>query len=310
MTCKELAERARKASILLGALKTDQKNEALKVLSSKLWENRKEIVDANQKDLIQAEKEQIPSPLLKRLKFDESKLKEVCLGVSSLISLEDPIGKVLSARELDTGLNLFQVSCPIGVIGVIFESRPDALVQISSLCLKSGNAVLLKGGKEAAETNRILYALIEQATLSAGLPSGWINLLETREEVKELLSLDNLVDLIIPRGSNEFVRYIMQNSSIPVLGHADGVCHLYLDEGAELDMALQLTVDAKTQYPAVCNAIETLLVHHSLAEGFLPRLARVFSGSLDAASSSSKVPAVELRGCEATRKIIPCKKAT
>ena len=334
MSCKESALKARTASIPLGALKDDQKNRALQAIRSSLRSNRQAIFEANRKDLERSEKEKLSTPLLKRLKFDEIKLNEVCAGIESLIQLPDPIGRVLSARELDTKLELYQVSCPIGVIGVIFESRPDALVQISSLCLKSGNAVLLKGGREALETNRALFRIIEKASTQEGIPRGWISLLETREDVKELLQLDSLVDLIIPRGSNEFVRYIMRHSSIPVLGHADGVCHLYVDEGADLEMALTLTIDAKTQYPSVCNAIETLLIHRSMASQFLPRLVQVFGANpperaSEAAvagvetrvqgarnQSSSKlspeapVPWVELRGCPETRKIIPCKTAT
>ncbi|HOV37582.1 MAG TPA: glutamate-5-semialdehyde dehydrogenase [Spirochaetales bacterium] len=297
MVCRTAAEQAKKASIPLGALKREEKDRALSMIRDVLWENREKIFSANQLDLDRSEKEHLASPLLKRLKFDEPKLKEVCSGLESLIRLPDPIGRVLSARELDIGLELYQVTCPIGVIGIIFESRPDALVQISSLCLKSGNAALLKGGREARETNRMLYTLITEASRSAGIPEGWITLLETREDVSELLKLDTLVDLIIPRGSNEFVRHILNNSSIPVLGHAEGICHLYIDSGADLDMAVRITVDAKTQYPSVCNAIETLLVHREQAPSFLPRLVAALQN-------------VELRGCSETQAIIPCKAAT
>ncbi|MCX7787006.1 MAG: glutamate-5-semialdehyde dehydrogenase [Spirochaetes bacterium] len=300
MKCKDAAIQARNASISFSALKREQKDVALEAIRTILWENRSSIFEANQKDIERSEKERISGPLLKRLKFDEVKLREVCSGIESLVKLPDPIGRVLSARELDSGLNLYQVTCPIGVIGVIFESRPDALVQISTLCLKSGNTVLLKGGKEALETNRVLYTCIVDASRKMGIPEGWIHLLETREEVNELLQLDTYIDLIIPRGSNEFVRYIMQHSSIPVLGHADGICHLYVDEEAEIEKALRLTIDAKTQYPAVCNAIETLLVHRSVANKFLPQLAQVFSEGLHP---------VELRGCPKTQRIIPCKPA-
>ena len=347
MNCQESAFVARKASIPMGGLKEEEKNAALQAIRKNLWERRSLIFEANQKDLMRAEQEKLNSPLRKRLTFDEGKLKEVCAGIDTLIRLPDPVGRVLSARELDTGLELYQVTCPIGVIGVIFESRPDALVQISALCLKSGNAVLLKGGREALETNRVLFNLIVQATQAAGIPQGWITLLETRDDVKELLQLDSLVDLIIPRGSNEFVRYIMQHSSIPVLGHADGVCHLYVDEEADLEMALRLTVDAKTQYPAVCNAIETLLVHRSVAHSFLPLLADVFGSGASPSAPSNKptvynpadenpstpgnnlispsppkeilsrhtkiepgIHPVELRGCPQTQRIIPCKAAT
>ena len=189
-------------------------------------------------------------------------------GIHSLSKLDDPVGKTLLATELDNGLELYKVTCPIGVIGVIFESRPDALVQIATLCLKSGNAVLLKGGSEAKVTNRILADLIIAAAVKAGLPQDWAALLETRAEVNDLLKLDQYVDLIIPRGSNEFVRYIMENSRIPVLGHADGICHCYVDDEADLEMAARIVVDAKVQYVAVCNALETILVHEKVAPAF------------------------------------------
>jgi glutamate-5-semialdehyde dehydrogenase len=182
---------------------------------------------------------------------------------------------------------------------VVFESRPDALVQISTLCLKSGNAVLLKGGSEAAKTNRILARTIADASEKAGLPKGWIQLLETRQDVAQMLALDESIDLVIPRGSNEFVRYIMDNTNIPVLGHADGICHVYVDAGADLDMAVNITVDSKCQYVAVCNAAETLLVDGAIAEEFLPK-----------AKAALEQKGVELRGCERTASIIDVKPAT
>ncbi|MBN2271199.1 MAG: glutamate-5-semialdehyde dehydrogenase, partial [Sedimentisphaerales bacterium] len=239
------------------------------------------------------------APLLKRLKFDEAKLSDVCEGIESLIRLPDPVGQVISATELDTGLDLYKVSCPIGVIGVVFESRPDALVQISTLCLKSGNAVLLKGGSEAVNTNRILSRIIAEASEKAGMPEGWTQLLETRQDVAEMLSQDEHIDLIIPRGSNEFVRYIMDNTNIPVLGHAEGICHVYVDGDADLDMAVDIVVDSKCQYVAVCNAAETLLIDSKIAQEFLPEV----KAALDQRN-------VELRGCEKTAEIIDVKPAT
>ncbi|MEJ2431430.1 MAG: glutamate-5-semialdehyde dehydrogenase, partial [Deltaproteobacteria bacterium] len=203
------------------------------------------------------------------------------------------------ARELDEGLELYQVTCPIGVIGVIFESRPDALVQISTLCLKSGNGVLLKGGSEAAHTNRALADVIVSASESAGIPMGWLQLLETREHVEEMLKMDESIDLLVPRGSNEFVKFIMDNSNIPVLGHADGICHLYVDEDADLTMASNIVVDAKCQYVAVCNAAETLLVHQAVAGKFLPMIKKALSAH-----------EVELRGCPETEAIIEVMSAT
>mgnify|MGYP001178163923 CR=1 FL=1 len=295
----EHAKLAKQASIKLSALTSEIKNAALKNIAQALLDNIPAIVEANQKDIATSQANNLPAPLLKRLLFDEKKIKATVEGIESLIKLPDPVGETLAATELDEGLELYKVSCPIGVIGVIFESRPDALVQISTLCLKSGNAVLLKGGSEAAHTNRILADIIASATEKSAIPSGWIQLLESRADVNEMLKMDQYIDLIIPRGSNEFVRYIMENSRIPVLGHADGICHVYVDAEADVDMALKIAVDSKTQYVAVCNAAETLLVHRDIASSFLPRLKE----KLD------KFP-VELRGCERTQQIIAVNPAT
>ncbi|MHC4196070.1 MAG: glutamate-5-semialdehyde dehydrogenase [Planctomycetota bacterium] len=289
---------AKAASIELAAAKTELKNNALAQIAASLLARKSEIITANQNDLTKAKNENIAPPLLKRLKFDDSKIAAVCAGIESLIALDDPVGKTISAMELDEGLELFKVSCPIGVIGVIFESRPDALVQISTLCLKSGNAVLLKGGSEAAGTNKILAEIIAQASVSAGLPKGWLGLLETRQDVKEMLALDEFIDLIIPRGSNEFVRHIMNNTTIPVLGHADGICHVYVNADAALDMAVSIAVDSKCQYVAVCNAAETLLVDEKIASEFLPKVKAAFDEKN-----------VELRGCAKTASIIDVKAA-
>lgn len=295
----QVAVKAKKAANILAGVTTRTKNQALEAVAQRLYENREAIFEANRKDVERSQAENLPSPLLKRLKFDEKKLNDVIEGIKSLIALQDPVGKTLMSTELDEGLELYRVSCPIGLVGIIFESRPDALVQISTLCLKSGNAVLLKGGREAALTNRILYETINAASCEAGLSEGWINLMEHRDEVSEMLKLDEYVDLIIPRGSNEFVRYIMDNSRIPVLGHADGICHCYVDETADLKKAVDIVVDSKTQYVAVCNALETLLVHRDRAKDFLP----VLREALVAKN-------VELRGCSRTREIIPCIPAT
>ena len=299
MSIAEKAKKAKSASILLSAVKTDVKNTALAKIAEALKSRSTEIIAANQKDLRIAEKNKIASPLLKRLKFDESKIADVCAGIETLIKLEDPVGKTLSATELDEGLNLYKVSCPIGVIGVVFESRPDALVQISTLCLKSGNAVLLKGGSEAANTNKILAKVIAEATAKAGIPVGWIQLLETRQDVAQMLKMDEDIDLVIPRGSNEFVRYIMNHTNIPVLGHADGICHVYVDGAADINMAGKIAVDSKCQYVAVCNATETLLVDSKIAKEFLPKVQVAFEERN-----------VELRGCKKTRAIIKVKPAT
>lgn len=293
MNIVEMASAARKASIRMSATDSRTKDAALRRIVQSLRDHTAEILSANQTDLVKAEKDKLAAPLLKRLKFDAAKVTEAVAGIESLIALPDPVGRTLRSTELDAGLELYKVTCPIGVIGVIFESRPDALVQISSLCLKSGNAVLLKGGSEAAATNRILADIIACAGIETGLPAGWLGLLETRAEVAEMLSLDKDIDLIIPRGSNEFVRHIMTHTTIPVMGHADGICHVYIDASADLQMAERITIDSKCQYVAVCNAAETLLVHSGISDAILPKI--------KAALDQRKV---ELRGCDRTRKII------
>jgi len=299
MNISEIAAAAKSASIRLAAVKTDIKNNALVEIAKALQQRSVEIIAANQQDLAEAQKNNLAGPLLKRLKFDEGKIDQTIAGIESLIKLDDPAGRTLSAIELDAGLELYKVSCPIGVIGVVFESRPDALVQISTLCLKSGNAVLLKGGSEAARTNRILAETIAIASEKAGLPKGWIQLLETRQDVAQMLALDDSIDLVIPRGSNEFVRYIMDNTNIPVLGHADGICHVYVAGDADIDMAVNIAVDSKCQYVAVCNAAETLLVDSAIAEEFLPKV-----------KAALEQNGCELRGCERTASIIDVKPAT
>lgn len=299
MSITDTSRLAKAASIKLAAASTDVKNAALSAVADALKTNSSAIVAANRLDLAQAEEDNLAAPLLKRLKFDESKISDVTDGIASLISLDEPVGKTLMATELSDGLDLYKVTSPIGVIGVIFESRPDALVQISTLCLKSGNAVLLKGGSEASNTNRILAEIIHTASVSAGLPSGWLGLLETRSDVSAMLGLNDYIDLIVPRGSNEFVRYIMENTTIAVLGHADGICHVYIDSSADIDTAVNIAVDSKCQYCAVCNAMETLLVDAGIAAEVLPKLKAAFDQRN-----------VELRGCEKTAKIIDVAAAT
>lgn len=268
------ARKAKDASFIMATLSTEQKNNALKVIMNKLKNSSKEIFDANAIDVKNAEEANLPTPLLHRLKFNEDKLATVCEGIEGMIGLCDPVGKIQLHTSLDDGLELYKISSPIGVIGVIFESRPDALVQIASLCLKSGNAVFLKGGSEAAATNRVLADVIYFAGLEAGLPEGWLHLLTTRADVSEMLKLNECIDLIIPRGSNSFVKYIMDNTSISVLGHSDGVCHLYIDDQCDEDMAIKLAIDSKTQSVSVCNAVETILVSSKLKDSFLARLVK------------------------------------
>jgi glutamate-5-semialdehyde dehydrogenase len=297
---KEAAEGAKRASFGLAALPLATRNRALARIAEELDRRKAEIALANQRDMDEAKRNNLASPLLKRLRYDPAKLDESAMQIRSLIDQEDPIGKVLSRTELDDGLILERVSCPIGVIGIVFESRPDALVQISTLCLKSGNAVLLKGGSEAKRTNEALARAINEATTGVDpCFEGSVHLLSTRDEFRSLLALDGLVDLIIPRGSNELVRSIQETTKIPVLGHAAGICHTYVHEDADIPLAVKVCFDAKVQYPAVCNAMETLLVNRKVAKDFLPKIASEYERA-----------EVELRGDERTRAIIDAKVAT
>ncbi len=295
----DMSARSRAAFYEISVSPEEQRNRALLSLARLLEAEKESIFAANREDLEKAEAEHLAPPLLHRLTFGEEKLRQVILGLQALTGLEDPIHKTLMATEITEGLRLYKVSAPIGVIGVIFESRPDALIQISSLCIKSGNAVLLKGGREALKTNQALCALVRKALSEAALPPDAAQLLETREDVAEMLKEDRLIDLIIPRGSNAFVRYIMDNSRIPVLGHSDGICHVYVDAGANLDTACRVAVDSKTQNVSVCNAMETLLVHREIAPSLLPVLLPLLQEKK-----------VEIRGDEQVQALIPCLPAT
>lgn len=297
-TIREITADVKAGSFQMAALSIKLRNQALSLIPAALQENWASIQAANQEDLRLAEESKLPQPILKRLKFDEEKLRDTISGIESLIGLPDPLFQTLLHRRLDEGLTLRQVTCPIGVIGVIFESRPDALVQIASLCLKSGNCAVLKGGHEAARTNRILFELIHQAGISVGVPSEFLTLLESREEIDQLLQCQESIDLLIPRGSNAFVRHIMEHTHIPVMGHSDGVCHIYADQFADIDLAISVITDAKTQYVAACNTVETLLVHRDVATSLLPRLKQALEEKQ-----------VALRGCERTQSIISCQPA-
>ncbi len=273
MNIKEEAAKMKLAAPELAATTLEQRNSALELIAERLLENKAEIFKANEEDMSAATEAGIQSPVLKRLKFNEGKLEDCIKGINQLISIPDPLGKVQLARELDEGLSLYRLSCSIGVIGVIFEARPDALVQISSLCIKSGNCAILKGGKETARTNKVLFTIIHKAVVDAGLPESSLLQAELHNEISELLSCHKDVDLLIPRGSNSFVQYIMNNTKIPVMGHADGICHIYVDKDYDEEKALRVIPDAKTQYTAACNAVETLLVNREIANAFLPKLA-------------------------------------
>ena len=293
MNIREEVGKMKKDAPFLAASPIEDRNRALDKIVENLKAHKEDIFQANDKDLEEAEKNGVSAAVIKRLKFNEAKLKDVLSGIEQLIKLEDPLEKVTLARELDEGLTLYRISCPIGVIGVIFEARPDAMVQISTLCIKSGNCAILKGGKETTFTNRVLFQLIHDSVVSVGLPNNCLLQAEQHNEIDELLSCHDSVDLLIPRGSNAFVQYIMNNTKIPVMGHADGICHIYVDADADQDKAIPIIVDAKTQYTAACNAVETLLVNRSIAREFLPKMA-----------AALKANGVKLRGTAEVNDII------
>ena len=298
-TISEVAARMKLESPLVAATPVEVRNDALARIRASLLAHKDEIFAANAADLAAADEAGVAPAVVKRLRFDEHKLADVCAGIDDTIALPDPVGRTLLKREMDEGLVLVRESCPIGVIGVIFEARPDALVQLSSLCLKSGNCAILKGGSETMRTNRALFELIHAAAVEAGLPEGCLHQVEARADINELLGCDTSVDLLIPRGSNAFVRYIMDNTRIPVMGHSDGICHIYVDGAADIEKAVRICVDAKIQYTAACNAVETLLVQRSAAAELLPPIV-----------AALQAEGVEVRGTDEVRAIADCAPAT
>ena len=266
------AEAAKKASRMLAGLDEAKRNAALEGMAFALEGATAELLQANAADVGGAW-EELNSAILARLKLDEPKLVEMSEQVRSVARLPDPLGRVLDAIELDRGLEMTKISVPLGVLAVIFEARPDAVTQIAALAIKSGNAVILKAGREVERTASVLVRVLREALGRAGLPADAVSLLIGREQTQELLGMHGLVDLVIPRGSKELVEYVQANTRIPVLGHAEGVCHIYVDESADEAVALRVIEDAKTDYPAACNAVETVLVHRAIAAEFLPKLA-------------------------------------
>lgn len=298
MNIKEKAMKMKSVSPFMAALPTETRNKALKAVAEALLANKAEIIEENEKDLAAAKERGIPKPIIKRLKFNDAKIQDVINGINELIGLHDPLNKIQLKRELDEGLILIRETCPIGVIGVIFEARPDAMVQVSTLCIKSGNCAVLKGGSEAKLTNRKLFSVIYDAVTGAGMPEGCMMLAETHDDIDNLLECYGAIDLLIPRGSNEFVQHIMNNTKIPVMGHADGICHIYVDKYADIEKAVPVIVDAKTQYAAACNAAETLLIHREAADALMPKLAEAFANN-----------GVTLKGTQDIRAIVECEAA-
>ena len=265
MSILEIAKNAHLASLKLASLDSEIKNKALVEIGKKLEENLDKIFEANKKDIESAGN--IEKSVLNRLKLDENKARDMIKGIYDVSKLDDPVNKVLWKKEIDDGLVLTKITCPIGVIGVIFEARPDVISQISSLAIKSSNAVILKGGKESTNLNTLITKLINEALDNVdGFPKNAINLIYSHDDVKEMLELDEYINLIIPRGSNSLVKYIKQNTKIQVLGHASGICHAYIDKNADINKAVNIVIDSKTQYPAACNSIETLLIHKDFKE--------------------------------------------
>ena len=289
----DIAKKAKLASVQALQLSTEIKNNALLKIADLLEENKEKIVYENQKDLDSASG--ISKSMFNRLKLDDNKIRDMIQGVRDIAALPDPINKELWSKEIAEGMTLKKISCPIGVIGVIFEARPDVISQISSLAIKSSNAVILKGGSEAENTNKIIFSIINDALSSVtGFPENMINLIFTRDDVKELLDADEYVNLIIPRGSNSLVKYIKSNTKIPVLGHADGICHIYIDESADIGKVLNICIDAKCQYPSACNSVETILINEKVAMLIMPALMMKFIEN-----------GVEVLGDEKILKIIP-----
>lgn len=261
MNFEDIARQAKNASLEMAELTTEVKNKALLKIADALEENKSQIFEANKTDLEQA-KDSVSPSVFNRLKLDENKMRDMIQGIRDVVKLEDPIGKTLLARQLDEGLNLYKVSCPIGVIGIIFEARPDVIAQISSLAIKSSNAVILKGGKESINTNKTILGIINSVLDSIKeFPKNALSQVFTHDDVAQMLKCDASIDLIIPRGGNKLVKFIKENTKIPVLGHADGICHIFTDESADFETAKKVIIDAKTQYPSACNAVETLLIH-------------------------------------------------
>lgn len=290
----EIAQKAKEASILALQLSTELKNLALSSVADAIYNSKDEILSANQIDLSNAKKMldngEISQSMFNRLKLDENKLRDMIQGVRDIALLNDPVNNVIWEKDIADGINLKKISCPIGVIGVIFEARPDVISQISSLAIKSSNAVILKGGSEAVKTNTAIFEIINSALSKIeGFPLNMINLIFSREDVKLMLDADKYIDLIIPRGSNSLVKFIKSNTKIPVLGHADGICHIFIDQYADIEKVIPIVIDAKCQYPSACNAVETVLIDKNIKDKVLCRLLEALKENLVTVNSDEEI---------------------
>ncbi len=299
MEISEIAEKMKKCANIFASIDIGTRNKVLENIANSLLYYKDVIFEANQHDMDEIRLDKDKEHLCKRLFFREKQLHSTIKNIEELIKLPDPLGVIQLNRQLDKELILKRVSCPIGVIAIIFEARPDALIQIASLCIKSGNCAILKGGSEAKHTNKAIFDVVYNAVKDAGIPKYVIYQIEERYEVQKILECKNYIDLIIPRGSNNFVRYILEHSQVPVLGHAEGICHIYADENMDIKKGINIILDSKIQYPAACNAVETVLIHKNVASKLLPEL-----------YEELKHAGVVVKGCEETRKIVNCELAT
>ncbi len=289
----ETAKKAKNASYLIAKADTNTKNQALYYIASMLEKKAKEIIEANKKDIREAKG--LTKAMIDRLTLNENRIGEMAKGIREIISLNDPVGEITKMWKRPNGLLVGKMRIPLGVIGIIYEARPNVTADAAALCIKSGNAVILRGGKEAFHSNKVIVGIIGEALEKVGLPKEIVQLVpvKEREAMLELLKLEEYIDVIIPRGGEGLIRFVVENSKIPVIKHYKGVCHIFVDDSADIDMAINICFNAKVQRPGVCNAMETLLVHKDIAETFLPPMAEKYTKA-----------GVELRGCDRTRKII------
>jgi glutamate-5-semialdehyde dehydrogenase len=291
----KIARQAKMASQELANLSSSTKNKALLRMAESIEKNRERIIDENKKDVNLAKKKELSKALIDRLTLDEKRIEQMSKSLEEIVNIEDPIGKIENIRKRPNGLQIGKMVVPLGVIGIIYEARPNVTIDAAALCLKAGNATILRGGSQAIYSNIILADLFKKAGQEAGLPSGSIQLIKTtdRRAVTEMLKLNAYIDVIIPRGGEELIRVVMENSTIPVIKHYKGICHIYIDEEADLKMAEEISFNAKVQRPGVCNAMETLLVNEKIAAEFLPGMIKRLQEA-----------AVEIRGDEKTCQII------
>ena len=292
MNVRQIARAANRSGKVCAGLSVAERNRALGLMAEALQANEGAVREANEADISAAHAANLAPAMINRLGFSGAKFSSAIAGMSDLQHLPDPINHLQMQRELSDGLLLKRITVPLGVLGIIFEARPDAAVQIASLSVKSGNGVLLKCGKEAVGTCTEVVRAMKEGLAQSAVPEETIALLHNREQTREMLDCNGDINLIIPRGSNDFVQYVQKNTTIPVLGHADGICHVYVDSTADLSKALQICIDSKTQYPSACNSVETILVHSDVASTFLPQF---FSAALE--------KKVKLNGCDATKAI-------